>query len=84
MIVVAVLAGWAAYGVGSWGWVLIKGYNIPFADWFNPVHPYQWPQGTPPMVPQGRLFPTTAGTGGQPALGQVGAEIDTGVKAATA
>lgn len=51
----------AGYAVGSWGWVLVKGWNIPARSWFSPLNPWQWPAGggKVPMVPQGHLFPTS-------------------------
>lgn len=64
---------WLGYGVYSWGWVLVKGYDIPAGQWFNVVHPYEWPpKGTdPPLIPAGSLLPP--GTGATPgAAGQGG------------
>ena len=58
MIAIALLTVWAGYGVTSWGWCLVKGYNIPLGAWFSPVHPYQWPDGGQPQtVPKGQVFP---------------------------
>lgn len=56
-----ILAAWA-YTFGSWGYILIKGYNITFKQWVDPFHPWdgQWP---PKCVPPGYLFPTTASPG---------------------
>ena len=56
----------AGYAVGSWGYVLVKGYNITFREWFSPLNPWSWP---PPgqrvaMVPKGHLFPTAQGPAG--------------------
>ena len=65
VVAVALFAVWGFYGAGTWGWCLVKGYNITFAEWFNPLHPYQWPKGGPAMVPAGSVFPT--GKGGQAA-----------------
>lgn len=62
MIIVAVGAAWGTYGLATWGWILVKGYNITFAQWFNPMKPYYWPDPNPPTVPQGHLFPTGQGT----------------------
>lgn len=60
VVAVAFVGAWAFYGLGTWGWILVKGYNIPFATWFNPVKPYQWPGGSPAIVPKGSMFPTGA------------------------
>ena len=65
-MLVAIGLIWAGYGVASWGWVLVKGYNITLSEWFSPLHPYTWPAGDPPKVPLGQIFPgkgtATAGT----------------------
>lgn len=66
MIGVGVIMFWAFYGVGSYGWVLVKGYDITARQWFSPLNPYTWPAPgeTIPRVPLGHLFPTgTAGPG---------------------
>ena len=68
MLPFGMLLAWAGYGIGSWGWVLVKGYNITLRAWFSPLHPYQWPaKGSVPMIPKGHLYPTTAAAGQQPA-----------------
>lgn len=51
---------WAGYGIGSYGWVLLKGYNITGAQWFNPLHPFAW-SSNPGMVPAGQVFPGGGG-----------------------
>lgn len=51
---------WGFYGVGTWGWVLLKGYDITFTQWFNPFKPYIW-SGTPAMVPAGAVLPNGQG-----------------------
>jgi len=52
---------WAGYAVASWGYLLIKGYNISFREWVSPLHPYQgpWP---PAKIPAGFIFPHAAGS----------------------
>jgi hypothetical protein len=50
---------WAGYGIGSYGWVMVKGYDIPASAWFNPVNPFQW-SSNPGMVPKGQVFPGQA------------------------
>jgi hypothetical protein len=72
MIALAFLWAWAGYGTTSWGWCLVRGYDIPFGAWFSPLHPYEWPaDGSPPLVPKGQVWPGgggsadgTTGTGG--------------------
>ena len=55
----------AGYAVGSWGYVLVKGWNITLREWVSPLHPYQWPaSGSPPPVPPNRVFPGGAAPGG--------------------
>lgn len=51
---------WFGYDVSSWGYCLVKGWNITFGEWSNPVHPYTWPPGgkDPEKIPQGKLWPT--------------------------
>lgn len=59
---------WAGYGVGTWGYVLVKGYNITLREWFSPLHPWQGPLSKAGMVPQGQIFPGGKGStsGGKP------------------
>lgn len=45
------------YAVLSYGWVLLKGWNISWKSWISPLKPYVWPPATPPPVPQGQVFP---------------------------
>lgn len=75
---IAVIVGiiWLGYGVSSWGYVLTKGWDIPAGQWFNIVHPYEWPpKGTDvPLVPPGHLLPpgTAAAAAAPDAGGQGG------------
>ena len=89
MLVLGMLLVFTGYGVGSWGWLLVKGENITLREWFSPLHPYTGPLDGNGKVPQGSIFPTSkkgsgAGTGttGQTAGGltpanapQTGADI---------
>jgi hypothetical protein len=65
MLGIGILLVWAGYGVGSYGWCLLRGYDVPFRAWMSPLNPYQWPAGGPTFIPDNQLFPT--GQGGQPA-----------------
>jgi O-antigen ligase len=56
VIAVGMLVTWAGYGLASYGWNLLKGYDITFVEWFNPVKIYQW-NGKPGTVPVGQVFP---------------------------
>ena len=41
---------WFGYSLASWGYILIKGYNIKFTDWINPLHPYSGGWNPPPKI----------------------------------
>lgn len=62
MIGPGVLLLLAGYGVGSYGYVLIKGYNITAREWFSPLNPFTWPPvgADIPRVPKGFIFPTSS------------------------
>lgn len=47
---------WAGYGVGSYGWVMLAGFDIPAASWFSPVRTFDWSEN-PGFVPKGKVFP---------------------------
>jgi hypothetical protein len=66
---------WLGYSYGLYGYCLVRGYDVRLSDLINPVHPYTWPAGGPPLMPATQIFPTgkkTAATaaagGGQPGL----------------
>lgn len=65
MIGFGMILVFAGYGVGSYGWVLVQGYNITARQWFSPFHPFVWPApGTDiPRVPKGHLLPTSSAQG---------------------
>lgn len=52
------------YAVGSYGYVLIKGYNITAREWFSPLNPFTWPPvgSDIPRVPKGSIFPASSAT----------------------
>jgi hypothetical protein len=62
VIVVGMAVLWGGYALASWGYVLVKGWNIPLRAWVSPLHPYQWPGGgkDPEKIPQGKVWPTAA------------------------
>lgn len=60
MIAIGFFGAWAFYAISSWGWVLVKGYNITLWQWIDPARTYQWPGGGPDFVPHGHLFPTAS------------------------
>ena len=62
MLVLGFALLWGGYDVMTWGYVLIRGWNIKFLTWSSPIHPYEWPKsGDPPKIPQGRLWPGGSG-----------------------
>lgn len=78
MIALAALVVWVGYGNASWGWCLVKGYDVPFIQWWNPLGPYVWPaDGNPGFVRKGQIFP-----GGAP--GTASATTSTGSASSSA
>lgn len=70
MLVLGMAFTFAAYSVGSYGWVLIKGFNITPRQWWSPLHPYTWPPGgTPDPIPDTQLWPAAASQGGTASSG---------------
>jgi hypothetical protein len=64
-----ILIIFAGYAVASYGVVLLRGYNIPWSRWINPLNPWTWQEGTGGPIPPGQVFPgqgtltSFAGTG---------------------
>lgn len=80
MLFLAIGLIYAGYGVSSYGYALVKGYDITLREWFSPLHPYQWPAkgGKVPTVPQGQVWPSGSQSvarqpGPQQTLGRGGA-----------
>ena len=70
MLTIPMIVMFTGYTVGSYGRVLLKGWNISFGSWVNPLNPYQWPSGGPDFIPPGQLFPAAKGvTAAQAAAG---------------
>ncbi len=61
MLILAIAFTFGAYSVGSYGWVLIRGWDIPLRAWMSPVNPYSWPAdgSDPPTIDPSKLFPTS-------------------------
>lgn len=58
MTAVAVLVIFAGYAVLSYGFILLKGYDISWKQWIDPLAPYAWPSsGSPGTVPSGQVLP---------------------------
>jgi hypothetical protein len=46
------------YTIASYGVVLMRGYDIPWKRWIDPLDPWQWPAGTPKATPATQVFPS--------------------------
>lgn len=77
MLVLGMAFIFAGYSVGSYGWVLLRGYDIPLRAWFSPLHPYTWPSGTPPTIPDTQLFPGSSQASTTSTSGGSGAGVST-------
>jgi hypothetical protein len=65
MLPLGMVVTFAGYGLASYGFLMVKGYNITFKQWFSPLHPFQGALNSNGYVPQGQLFPgSTPGAGG--------------------
>lgn len=70
MVAVGFFGLWVFYGIGTWGYCLVKGYNVTFGQWFNPMKPYEW-NGSPDRVPAGSVLPTGKAAAASTAKAQV-------------
>jgi hypothetical protein len=61
MLPLGMILGFAGYGVSTWGYILVKGYNITLREWFSPLHPFTGALDSNGQVPPGSVFPTTGG-----------------------
>ena len=61
------LLGWFGWSLTSWGYILIRGYNVKFTDWVNPLHPYSggWP---PPLINDPTVLLPSGPIPGDPSL----------------
>ena len=64
MLGAGIIIGWLGYAVGSYGYCMIRGYDVPARAWFSPLNPYTWPPGGPPPIPDSQLFPSSAAASG--------------------
>jgi hypothetical protein len=53
---VAIAVIFAGYTVASYGVVLLRGYDVPWRQWVNPLNPWQW-KGKPPAIPPTQIWP---------------------------
>lgn len=65
MLPVGFLVWWFGYQQVIFGWALLKGWNVTWAELANPLTPYQWPPpGKPiPTIPSTSVLPTSAKAG---------------------
>jgi hypothetical protein len=54
----AILVLFAGYTIASYGVVLLKGYDVPWRQWVNPLNPYTWPKGAIPQASPTQVFPS--------------------------
>lgn len=66
MLPLGMILGFAGYGLSTWGYVLVRGYNVTLREWFSPLHPFTGALDSNGMVPKGSIFPTS-GKGSAPA-----------------
>jgi hypothetical protein len=57
---------WFGYALTSWGYCMLRGYNVKFTDWINPLHPWAGTWPPPKTIPASEVFPsvTVGSTGG--------------------
>ena len=63
MLPVGMVLGFLGYGFGTWGFILVKGYNVTLREWFSPLNPYRGALDANGCVPKGSIFPVK-GKGG--------------------
>lgn len=65
MVAIGMLVTWAGYSIATWGYILVRGWDIPLGQWVSPLHPYTWPAGgaDPPLIPTDQLTPSPASAG---------------------
>ena len=80
MLPLGMVLGFAGYGLGTWGYILVKGYNITLREWFTPLRPFTGALDSNGMVPQGHIFPTgkKGAAGGKPGSGKGAAQMPAG------
>lgn len=58
MTPVGIVLLFGAYGLGTWGYLLVRGENITLREWFSPIHPYTGALDANGKVPSGKVWPT--------------------------
>jgi hypothetical protein len=56
----AILVVFTGYAVASYGYVLLRGWDITFKQWINPLDAFSWSgfDPTTDLVPSGQVFPS--------------------------
>jgi hypothetical protein len=54
---VGILVIFAGYAIASYGVVLLRGWDITFRSWVDPLHAYVWPSQIP-HIPATQVFAT--------------------------
>ena len=69
MLPLGMLITFAGYGLASYGYVLVKGWDITFASWWNPLNPWEWTAASaasPPVIPPTQVLPSAAAAAVKP------------------
>lgn len=61
-VTIPILVAFIGYAIGSYGYVLLRGWEITPRQWFSPLNPFTWPaKGTDPAkIPPGLVWPKAA------------------------
>jgi hypothetical protein len=70
MVAIGMLLAWGGYATASWGYLLVRGYDVKFTDWINPVTQFRGNPSKAGPIPPGQIFPgqnvnTTGGVPGE-------------------
>lgn len=58
MLVIGFAVVWAGYGVSSWAYLVLRGYDVPFVAWFTPGRGvFDWSQGVG-AIPDTQVWPS--------------------------
>lgn len=60
MLLVGFVVVYAGYGLASWGYLVIKGQNVPFGAWMRPGRGvWDWSAGAAPPIPDTQVWPSS-------------------------
>ena len=60
MPAIGMVLAWFGYSAASWGYFLVRGYDVKFTDWINPLHPYPGNPADAGTIPPDQVWPTGA------------------------